>query len=476
MINDNNSHTPVKITDTTLRDGHQSLIATRMRTADMTRIAAAMDQAGFYSAEVWGGATFDVSIRYLNEDPWQRLRTLKKLMPDTPLQMLVRGQSLVGYRHYPDDVVDAFIKHAAVTGIDIFRIFDALNDERNMETCLKAVKETGKHAQLTICYSLTQRKMGGPIYNLDYFMQKAHVLEAMGADSICIKDMAGLMAPDDAFRLIGTLKKELRVPVQLHTHYTAGMASMSYLKAIEAGVDAIDTTLAPFALRSGQPAVEPMVVALEGTPRDTGLDLSRLLKLDDYFEGVAANHRAQLNQTRISMIDTTVLEHQVPGGMISNLVAQLKQVGALDRLPEVYEEIPRVRRELGYPPLVTPTSQIIGVQAVQNVIAGRYKLIPTQVMDYCYGLYGRPPAPIDSEVLKIALKHYKKGKIPVTGRPADYLTPEMASARESVKAYTDDISDILTAALYRIDGTRFVRAKYSSGGLPNLDMEHILDQ
>ncbi len=476
MTNDTNRDTRVKITDTTLRDGHQSLIATRMRTSDMVKIASEMDQAGFYSAEVWGGATFDVSIRYLNEDPWQRLSMLKKLMPHTPLQMLVRGQSLVGYRQYPDDVVEAFIEHTAEKGIDIFRVFDALNDERNMETCFKAIKKAGKHAQLTICYSLTQRKMGGSIYNLDYFLDKARTLQVMGADSICIKDMAGLLAPDDAFRLIDALKKELRVPVQLHAHYTAGLASMSYLKAVEAGVDAIDTALAPFALRSGQPAVEPLVVALEGTPRDTGLDLIRLLKLDEYFETVAGSHRTQLNQTKISMIDTTVLEHQVPGGMISNLVAQLKQIGALDRLPEVYEEIPRVRRELGYPPLVTPTSQIVGVQAVQNVITGRYKLIPTQVMDYCYGLYGRPPAPIDPEVLKVVLKHYKKGKTPVTGRPADFLAPEMAVARDSVKAYSNDIGDVLTAALYRIDGTRFVRAKYSAGGLPNPEIEPILDQ
>jgi pyruvate carboxylase subunit B len=476
MSNEKCNQTRVKITDTTLRDGHQSLIATRMQTSDMVKIAGEMDQAGFYSAEVWGGATFDVSIRYLNEDPWQRLRMLKELMPRTPLQMLVRGQSLVGYRQYPDDVVEAFIRHAAATGIDIFRVFDALNDERNMETCLKAIKQAGKHAQLTICYSLTQRKMGGPIYNLDYYLKKANILQEMGADSICIKDMAGLLAPDDAFNLTSTFKKELRIPVQLHTHYTAGMASMSYLKAVEAGVDAIDTALAPFALRSGQPAIEPMVVALEGTPRDTGLDLTRLLKLDEYFETVAGNHRSQLNQTKISMIDTTVLVHQVPGGMISNLVAQLKQVGALERLPEVYAEIPRVRRELGYPPLVTPTSQIVGVQAVQNVLVGRYKLIPTQVMDYCYGLYGRPPAPIDPEVLKLVLKHYKKGKTPVTGRPADYLKPEMESARDSVKAYSNDISDILTAALYRIDGTRFVRAKYSAGGLPHPEMIHILDE
>lgn len=457
-----NRNSPLKITDTTFRDGHQSLIATRMRTDDMVKIAPEMDKVGFQSVEVWGGATFDVAIRYLNEDPWERLRVLKKLMPHTPLQMLLRGQSLVGYRHYADDVVAAFVRHAAECGIDIFRVFDALNDERNMEASLKAIKQAGKHAQLSICYSLTQRKMGGDIYNLDYFVNKAKILEGMGADSICIKDMAGLLSPDDAFTLVGALKKTLRVPVQLHTHYTAGLASMSCLKAIEAGLDIVDTALAPFAMRSGQPAVEPIVVALENTARDSGLDLIALLKLGEYFETVAMKNKEFLNQTKISMIDTAVLEHQVPGGMISNLVAQMKQAGALDRLDEVYGEIPRVRRELGYPPLVTPTSQIVGVQAVQNVIVGRYKLIPTQVMDYCYGLYGRPPAPIDPEVQKLVLKRYKKGQTPVTGRPADYLEPEMEKAREAVKESTDEIGDVLTAALYPIDGVRFVKNKYET--------------
>ncbi len=451
----------VRITDTTLRDGHQSLIATRMKTEDMVSILAEMDRVGFHSLEVWGGATFDVAIRYLNEDPWERLRTLKRLLPKTPLQMLLRGQSLVGYRHYADDVATAFVRHAADCGIDIFRVFDALNDERNMETCLKAIKAAGKHAQLSICYSLTERKMGGPIYNLDYFVKMGLVLQSMGADSICIKDMAGLLSPDDTFTLVGALKKVLRVPLQLHTHYTAGLGSMSYLKAAEAGVDVFDTSLAPFALRSGQPAVEPMVVALEGTSRDTGLDLAQLLKIGRYFETVAGKYRELLNSSSVSVIDTAVLEHQTPGGMISNLVAQLKQAGALHRLNEVYEEIPRVRKDLGYPPLVTPTSQIVGVQAVQNVIVGRYKLIPTQVMDYCYGLYGRPPAPIDPTVQQLVLKRYKKGQTPVTGRPADYLEPEMDKARESVKGVAKDIGDVLTAALYPIDGVRFVQSKYS---------------
>ncbi len=451
---------PLKITDTTLRDGHQSLIATRMKTEDMTKIASDMDRVGFHSVEVWGGATFDVAIRYLNEDPWDRLRVLKKLFQKTPLQMLLRGQSLVGYRHYADDVVSAFVRHAADTGIDIFRVFDALNDERNMKAALKAVKESGKHAQLAICYSLTESKMGGPIFNLDYFVNKATIFQDMGADSIAIKDMAGLLSPDDAFTLVSALKKVLRVPLQIHTHYTAGLGSMAYLKAIEAGVDVIDAALAPFALRSSQPAMEPIILALQGTPRDTGLSLPSVLKLGDYFEGVASKYKDLINQTKVSVIDAAVLSHQVPGGMISNLVSQLKQSGSLDRLSEVYAEIPRVRKDLGYPPLVTPTSQIVGVQAVQNVIVGRYKLIPTQVMDYCYGLYGKPPAPIDPDILKLVLRRYKKGQTPVTGRPADYLEPEMDKARDAVRDVSDDIGDILTAAIYPIDGAKFVHSKF----------------
>ena len=451
---------PLKITDVTMRDGQQSILATRMRTEDMVGIAELMNKAHFYSIEVWGGATFDVATRFLNEDPWERPRILKKMMPDTPLQMLLRGQNLVGYHHYADDVVIAFVHHASECGIDIFRIFDALNDERNLITSLKAVKDCGKHAQLCICYSLTEQKMGGPIYNLDYYTNKASVLQDMGADSICIKDMAGLIAPNDAYILIKTLKKVLKVPVQLHTHFTSGMGMMSYLKAIEARVDTIDTALAPFALRSSEPAIEPIVVALRDNPRDTGMDLDLLLKLGDYLEAIAPKYRDYLNQTRMSVIDTGVLAHQIPGGMISNLITQLRQSNALDRLDEVYEEIPRVRKELGYPPLVTPTSQIVGVQAVQNVLNGRYKLVPTQVMDYCYGLYGRSPAPIDTEIQEIVLRHYKRGKTPVNCRPADLLQPELGTAREAVKGFTQDIGDILIAAIYPVTGLRFLRWKY----------------
>ncbi|MBA7695037.1 Oxaloacetate decarboxylase alpha chain [subsurface metagenome] len=451
---------PLKITDVTFRDGHQSSLATRMRTEDMEPIAEEMNKAGFYSMEVWGGATFDVPTRFLNEDPWERPRILKKLMPDTPLQMLLRGQNLVGYRHYADDVVTAFVHHAAEVGIDIFRVFDAVNDERNFETSLKAIKECGKHAQLSICYSLTERKMGGPVYNLDYYVNKALILQDMGADSLCIKDMAGLIAPDDAYTLVKALKKVLKIPVQLHTHYTSGMASMSCLKAIEAGVDIIDTALAPFALRSSHPAIEPIVVALQGTPRDTGLNLTHLFKLGQYIESIAPKYRDFLDTTRMAVIDTGVLMHQVPGGMTTNLVAQLRESNALDRINEVYEELPRVRKELGYPPLVTPTSQIVGTLAVNNVLVGRYKLISRQVQDYVYGLYGKPPAPIDPEIQEIVLKHYKRGKTPITCRAADMLEPELDKAKEAVKDFTQDIGDVLTAALYPITGLRFLKWKY----------------
>ena len=457
---DTKTKNPLKVTDVTFRDGHQSSLATRMRTEDMEGIAGEMNKAGFYSMEVWGGATFDVATRFLNEDPWQRPRILKKLMPDTPLQMLLRGQNLVGYRNYADDVVTAFVHHAAEVGIDIFRVFDALNDERNFETALKAIKECDKHAQLSICYSLTEPKMGGPVFNMDYYVNKARIIESMGADSLCVKDMAGLIAPDDAYTLIKTLKQTVKIPVQLHTHYSSGMASMSCLKAIEAGVDIIDTALAPFALRSSHPAIEPIVVAMQRTSRDTGLDIAHLFKLGQYIETIAPKYRDFLNNTRMSVIDTGVLMHQTPGGMLSNLVSQLRGLGALDRIEEVYQEIPRVRKELGYPPLVTPTSQIVGVQAVQNVIVGRYKLISTQVMDYVYGLYGRAPAPIDPGIQEIVLKHYKRGKTPVTCRPADLLKPELDKAKEAIKDVSRDIGDVLINALYPITGLRFLKWKY----------------
>ncbi len=451
---------PVKVTDLTFRDGHQSLFATRVRTADLEPIAPEMNKAGFWSMEVWGGATFDVMTRFLNEDPWERIRTLKKLMPDTKLQMLLRGQNLVGYRNYADDVVTAFVHHAADCGIDVFRVFDAVNDERNFQTAFEAIKDKGKHIQGSICYSLTEPKLGGPVYNSDYFVKKAVIIQDMGADSLCIKDMAGLIAPDDAYELIKALKQALKIPVNLHSHFTSGMAFMSYLKAIEAGVDFIDTCIAPFALRTAHPAIEPIVVALRGTSRDTGLDLEHLLKLGEYFESIAPKYRDFLDTTKMSVIDTRVLQHQIPGGMFSNMVAQLKEANALDRLPEVYAELPRTRKELGYPPLVTPTSQIVGVQAVQNVLFGRYKMVSSQVKDYVYGLYGKPPAQIDPKVQKEVLKGYERGSKPITSRPADILEPELEEAKEATKDIAKDIGDVLVYALYPTTGMRFLKWKF----------------
>jgi len=450
----------VKVTDLTFRDGHQSLLATRVRTKDLEAIATEMDKAGFWSMEVWGGATFDVMTRFLNEDPWERIRILKELMPHTKLQMLLRGQNLVGYRNYADDVVTAFIHHAADCGIDVFRVFDAVNDERNFETAFKAIKDCGKHIQGALSYSLTQQKLGGPVYNIDYYVKKALVIQDMGADSLCIKDMAGLIAPDDAYNLTESLKQSLKIPVCLHSHFTSGMASMSHLKAIEAGVDIIDTCIAPFALRTSHPAIEPIVLALHGTSRDTGLNLEQLLKLGECFESIAPKYRDFLDTTKMSVIDTGVLWHHIPGGMFTNMVSQLKEAEALDRLAEVYTELPRTREELGYPPLVTPTSQIVGTQAISNVLFGRYKAISQQVKDYVYGLYGKPPASINPKIQKIVLEDYARGETPITCRPADILEPELAKAKEATKDISRDIGDVLTYALYPTSGMTFLRRKY----------------
>ena len=462
-----NGQTALRITDTTFRDAHQSVAATRLRTRDMEPIAEEMGQVGFHSMEVWGGATFDVATRFLFEDPWERARVFKRLMPDTPLQMLLRGQNLVGYRHYADDVVEAFVQHAADSGIDIFRVFDALNDVRNLETAARAVKATGKHLQLCVCYSVTEGRMGGAVYNLDYYLEKAKTLEAMGADSICIKDMAGILAPYDAYTLGTTFKKELRVPVQLHTHYTTGMASMAALKAAEAGIDVIDACLSPLALRTSQPAVESLIIALQGTPRETGLDLERLLKLGGYLETLSGYLQPHLVNGRLAVVDPGALVHQVPGGMISNLMSQLREAEALDRLPEVLEELPRARKELGSPPLVTPTSQILGAQAVNNVIFGRWKVITGQVKDYVYGLYGRPPLPVDPSVVEVALDGYSRGKEPLTGRPADILEPELEKARKETEGLAKDMGDVLIYALYQVTGQRFLRVKYGLEEAPS---------
>ena len=463
---ENGEKNPLKIQDNTFRDGHQSTLATRMRTEDMLPIAEKMDEVGFWAMEVWGGATFDTMHRFLGEDPFDRIRTLKQYIKKTPFSMLLRGQNLVGYRNYADDVAKLFVDQSCEAGMDVFRVFDALNDFRNFQTVVERIKANGKHFQGTICYSLTERRMGGDVFNLDYYLGKAREIQDMGADSLCLKDMAGIMSPFDIAKIITELKKEITIPLHLHTHYTSGMASMVYLEAIKAGVDIVDTCLAPFALRTSQPAVEPMVASLYETDRDTGFDLPLLLELGDYMESVAPKYRDYLAKHKMSVIDTGVLAHQVPGGMISNLVSQLKEAKALDRLDEVYREVAVTRRELGTPPLVTPTSQIVGVQAVLNVLFGKYKMVTNEVKDLVYGLYGKTPTAVDPEVQKIVLKGYKRGETPVTGRAADYLEPELEGIREKVKDLARDDFDVLTVALYPNTGEQFLKWKYGLEAKP----------
>ena len=456
---------PIQISDTTFRDAHQSLLATRLRTEDMVPIAALMDSIGFYSMEVWGGATFDATTRFLGEDPWERLRTFRQLMPNTRLSMLLRGQALVGYRPYADDIVDAFVERSAENGIDIFRVFDSLNDEYNLERAAAAVKNSGKHLQMTICYSVTDEgRMGGPIYNIDYYMEKARRFADFGADSLCIKDMAGLLAPYDARDLVQSLKGVLDVPVQLHTHYTSGMAAMSVLMAIDAGIDIVDTCLAPLALRTSQPAIEPLIASLAGRPRDPGLDLDKIAEAGAHLEKVLPRYADHLRNTRAAVIDTNVLSHQIPGGMASNLSSQLREANALDRLDEVLAEIPETRKDLGYPPLVTPMSQMIGTQSVSNVVMGRYKLVSDQVKDYVRGMYGRPPSPVDPETAEIVLKD--GGKDRIEGRPADHLDPELQAARDTVAELSTDIDDALIYALYPTTGMRFLKIKHGIEPMP----------
>ncbi len=462
------SSTPIKITDTTFRDAHQSLMATRLRTEDMVPIAERMNAVGFHSMEVWGGATFDSTTRFLGEDPWERLRTFKKLIPDTPLQMLLRGQSLVGYRPYADDVVDAFVHRSTEAGIDVFRVFDALNDPMNLERAAAAVKDSGAHLQLTICYSVTEEGvLGGPIYNLDYYIDKAKELLDLDADSICVKDMAGLLAPYDSFNLFTALKQVVDVPLQLHTHYTSGMASMTVLKAIEAGVDVVDACLAPLALRTAQPAIEPLITSLKGTDRATGLDLEPLLDLGDYLETITPKYRQHLETPKTSVIDARVLSHQIPGGMTSNLVSQLREADALDKLPEVLEEIPRTRKDLGYPPLVTPMSQMVGSQSVTNVLMGRYATVIEPVREYALGLYGQSPAPISDEIREKALSGGGGNATPIVGRPDYWNEPELPAARDAIADISDDLDDILTYALYPQTGGKWVRIKHGLDPMPD---------
>ena len=456
---------PLKIQDLTFRDGHQSLFATRGRTEDMIPIAEMMDQVGFWALETWGGATFDAMHRFLNEDPWERIRTLKRYIKKTRFSMLLRGQNLVGYRNYADDVARAFVERAAHNGIDIFRTFDALNDYRNFETVVPVIKESGKHFQGCICYSLTEKRMGGEVYNLEYYVKKAKELEAMEANSICIKDMAGLMAPYDAYILVKTLKEAVSVPIHLHSHFTSGMSSMTHLKAIEAGVDIVGTCMSPYGFRTSHPALGPLVMTLMGTNRDTGFDIKQLAAINEIIEkDIIPKYRYLLDDTKVSIIDINVLVHQVPGGMLSNLENQLREMDALDKLDKVYAEIPKVRKDLGQVPLVTPISQIVGTQAINNVLFDdekeRYKMITAQVKDFCYGLYGKTSVPIDSKLRKKALKNYHRGEKPITCRPAEVIEPELDKAREDVKGLAVDLEDVLIYALYPVTGKRFLKWKY----------------
>jgi pyruvate/oxaloacetate carboxyltransferase len=398
--------------------------------------------------------------RFLAEDPFERIRTLKQYIKKTPFSMLLRGQNLVGYRNYADDVARLFVDKACEAGIDVFRVFDALNDFRNFKTVVERIKANEKHFQGTICYSLTERRMGGDVFNLDYYRAKAREIQEMGADSLCLKDMAGIMSPFDIAKLVTELKKQVSIPIHLHTHYTSGMASMVYLEAIKAGIDTVDTCLAPFALRTSHPALEPIVATLYGTVRDPGFDMELLMEMGEHLEEIAPKYRDYLAKHRMSVIDTGVLLHQVPGGMISNLVSQLKEAKALHQLNEVYKEVAVTRRELGTPPLVTPTSQIVGVQAVLNVLFGRYKMVTNEVKDLVYGLYGKTPTGVDPEVQKKVLKGYKRGETPVTGRAADYLEPELPKVKERVKGLAKDDYDILIAALYPNTGEQFLKWKY----------------
>jgi len=453
----------VHITDVILRDAHQSLIATRLRTEDMLPACAQLDEIGYWSLECWGGATFDACLRFLKEDPWERLAKLKAALPKTRLQMLLRGQNLLGYRHYSDDVVKAFVKQAAETGIDVFRIFDALNDVRNLKTAIEAVKQSGKHAQGTICYTTS------PVHDTGSFVALAKDLSALGCDSIAIKDMAGLLTPYATSELVKALKDAIDLPLHLHSHTTSGLAEMCQLKAIEAGCRHIDTALSSWAGGTSHPPTESLVTALKGTPYDSGLNLDRLKAVNDYFAGVRKKYRRF--ESEYTGIDTQVHLFQVPGGMISNLANQLKERNALDRIGEVYKEIPAVRKDLGYPPLVTPTSQIVGTQAVLNVLTGkRYETITNEVKRYLQGGYGKAPAPVDPDLQKRAIGSEE----PIDCRPADLLKPELEHLREAIGHLALNDLDVLSYAMFPEVGKQFLEQRSSGTLTPEpLDIEPV---
>ena len=452
----------VLITETVLRDAHQSLAATRMTTEEMIPILDKMDQVGYYSLEAWGGATFDSCLRFLHEDPWARLRTIKSHVKNTKLQMLFRGQNILGYRHYSDDVVEYFVQKSLANGIDIIRIFDALNDPRNLKTAIDATRKEGGHVQAAFSYTT------GPVYTMEYYSKYAKQLEEMGADSICIKDMAGLLKPYDAYDLVKTIKESVKVPVQLHTHYTAGLASMTLMKAVEAGVDVIDTAISPMALGTSQPPTEALVAALAGTPYDTGIELTDLDKITKHFTPLREKYLANgLLNPKALKVDVNALVYQVPGGMLSNLMSQLAQAGKSDKLTEVLEEVPRVRADVGYPPLVTPSSQIVGTQAVFNVIMGeRYKTVTKEFKGVVRGEYGKTPVAIDPAFVKKIIGDEK----PIDYRPADALKPELEQLRSEIPQYLEQDEDVLSYALFPEVSKKFF--EYRKAKKYGIDADH----
>ena len=449
----------VGITDTILRDAHQSQAATRMRTGEMLEAAAVLDKAGYWSLECWGGATFDTCMRFLHEDPWERLRTLKKAMPNTKLQMLLRGQNLLGYKHYADDVVDFFVKKAIENGIDVIRIFDALNDTRNIRTAMQATKKYGGWAEAAISYTVS------PVHSMEYFADLALEMQNMGADSICIKDMANLLLPYDAYKLVKMVKQKVSVPVHIHTHNTTGTGDMVYLKAIEAGADIVDCALSPMANGTSQPCTESLVATLMGTEYDTGLRLEDLTEAAKLIRPAVERMRAEgLISTKVLGVDVNTLLYQVPGGMLSNLITQLKNAHAEDRLLEVLEEVPRVRKEFGYPPLVTPTSQIVGTQAVMNVLCGeRYKMVSKESKALLRGEYGRLPGEVDEEVRRKCIGDAEV----ITHRPADDIAPELDHYREELKGVIEQEEDILSYAMFPQVASKFF--EYRRAGLYQVD-------
>ena len=442
----------VKITETSLRDGHQSLMATRMTTAEMIPIIKTMDKVGYYAMEVWGGATYDAEIRFLNEDPWERLREIRKRVKNTKLQMLLRGQNLLGYRHYADDIVEKFVELSIKNGIDIIRTFDALNDIRNVKKVVESTKKYGGYSQLAICYTIS------PVHTIEYYKKLAFEMQNMGADSIAIKDMSGILLPNVAYKLVSELKSILNIPLELHTHSTAGMAGMSVLKAIEAGVDIIDTAISPFGGGTSQPPTESIVRALQGTEYDTGLNLELLKEVEEYFKPIRKKYidNGILNPKALE-IEPNIVEYQLPGGMLSNLLSQLKAQNAQDKYEDVLREIPKVRKDLGYPPLVTPMSQMVGTQAVFNVLTGnRYKMIPKEIKDYVKGMYGKSPVPISDEIKKIIIGDEKI----FTGRPADLIKDEYDLMKKEIGNLAKSDEDILTYACFPQIAKDYLKKKY----------------